>query len=172
MTGRHEPANRAASRLLRAAVWARPIAPPAAIVATVLSGVMVVTSCTGGKAPAALSLGTRSLHPQRIIPAPRALLAATGPKADGTLWAVAGSSSVGLFKLSSASGLQTASMSVSAAARSVAQNPAGVIAVALGSQTSGALELLRNGGAKKKTVPLPARPGRWCRPAQGPASMC
>jgi DNA-binding beta-propeller fold protein YncE len=117
---------------------------------------MVVTSCTGSNAPAALSPGTRSLLPQRIIPAPRALLAATGPEADGTLWAVAGSSSVGLFKLSSASGMQTASMSVSAAARSVAQNPAGVVAIALGSQTSGALELLRNGGTRKKMVPLPA----------------
>ena len=156
MTGRHEPADRAASRLLRAAVWARPIAPPAAIVAAVLSGVMAVTSCTGSTAPAALSPGTRSLLPQRIIPAPRALLAATGPEADGTLWAVAGSSSVGLFKLSSASGMQTASMSVSAAARSVAQNPAGVVAIALGSQTSGALELLRNGGTRKKMIPLPA----------------
>ena len=156
MTGRHEPADRPAGRTLRAAAWARPIVAPAAIIATVLSGAMVVSACTGGKSPAALSRSTRSLVPQRIIPAPRALLAATGPQADGTVWAVAGSSSVGLFKLSSASGLQTASMSVSSAARSVAQNPAGVVAIALGSQTSGSLELLRGGGTKKKTIPLPA----------------
>jgi DNA-binding beta-propeller fold protein YncE len=118
---------------------------------------MMLSACTGGgKAPAALSQGTRNLLPQRIIPAPRALLAATGPQADGTLWAVAGSSSVGLFKFSSASGLQTASVSVSAAARSVAHNPAGVVAIALGGQTSGSLELLSNSGTRKKTIPLPA----------------
>jgi DNA-binding beta-propeller fold protein YncE len=122
-------------------------------------GAMLLTSalagCGGGKAPAAPGGGAIKLLPQRIIPAPRALLSATGPQSNGTLWAVAGSSSLGLFKLNSGTGLQAASMSVSRAARSVAQNPAGVVAIALGTQTAGALELVRN-GAPKKTVGLPA----------------
>lgn len=157
MNGRHEPEDHGLSRAADVASRGRPLAVAAGIAAVLLTGAVALAACSGGgKAPSAQGARPQKLLPQRIIAAPRALLAATGPQADGTLWAVAGSSTVGLFKFSSASGLQTASMSVNQAARSVAQNSAGVVAVALGNQTSGALELLRNGGSKKKTVPLPA----------------
>jgi hypothetical protein len=98
-----------------------------------------------------------SILPERIISAPRSLLAAAGPQADGSIWAVAGSSSVGLYEFNAASGRETDSASVSRNARSVAETSAGTVAIALGSATSGALELM--GGTDKRArviVSLPA----------------
>ena len=155
MSGRHQPE---ASDGSDAAVIARrrwPVALAVVIAAMLLaSGAVLAARSGGGKAPAP-GAGASKQSPQQIIPAPRGLMSATGPQSNGTLWAVAGNSSVGLFKLNSGTGLETASMSVSQAARSVAQNSAGVVAIALGTQTAGALELVRN-GTSKKTVGLPA----------------
>jgi DNA-binding beta-propeller fold protein YncE len=133
----------------------RPVVVAATLAAAVLAAGAVVAACATGKPPSAAGTAVQKLLPQRIIPAPRSLLAASSPQPDGAVWVVAGSSSFGLFKLNSASGAEDTSMSVSHAARSVAENSAGVVAIGLGTRTSGALELIRSGGAGK-TVSLPA----------------
>jgi hypothetical protein len=104
------------------------------------------------------SLAVKSKTPrERIIAAPRAVLGAAGPGADGTLWVVAGNSAVGLFTFSSATGRETGSVSVSRAARSVAQAPDGVVALAVSTRSTGALELMRGTDGKVwRTVSLPA----------------
>jgi DNA-binding beta-propeller fold protein YncE len=115
-----------------------------------------LAACSRGDGPSAGRAATPAVTPERIIPAPRSLLAASTPEADGTMWAVAGSSSIGLFKFDSG-GQQTSSVSVSQAARSVAETAAGVVGVALGSATSGALELLASADTKaRRTVALAA----------------
>jgi hypothetical protein len=130
----------------------------AVIAATLLAAALGLAACGGlaGNSAAGPAATVKAL-PERIIAAPRALLAATAPDAGGTIWAVAGGSSVGLFRFSSASGHQTGSVSVNQTARSVAQNPAGVVAIALGTASSGALELT-SGTSKhpRKIVALPA----------------
>jgi DNA-binding beta-propeller fold protein YncE len=95
--------------------------------------------------------------PERIVNAPANLLAASAPTPDGAMWALAGRSATGLYKVNTATGRLTRSVSVSNAARSVADSPAGVIGVALGSGRAGALQLLDGRTAAViRTVPLPA----------------
>jgi len=129
------------------------------LIAVVALGVLLASGlglAACGRSPAAHPAATRIL-PERIIAAPRSLLAAAGPQADGTIWAVAGSSSVGLYEFDSASGHELASASVSRGARSVAETSAGTVAVALGGAASGALELMGSTDKKaRKTVSLPA----------------
>jgi len=124
--------------------------------AALLAAALGLAACSGAKSGNNASTPAKVV-PERIIAAPRSLLSATGPLADGTMWAVAGNSSVGLFKFNSASGKETGSVSVSQAARSVAETPTGVVAVALGTTSSGALDLMHGGGRKAfRTVSLPA----------------
>jgi DNA-binding beta-propeller fold protein YncE len=142
-SGRHGHAGPASAPAVLIAVLA---------VAAVASAAGLV-ACSGrsGPRPAAARI-----LPEQVIPAPRSLLAATGPQPDGTLWAVAGGASVGLYKLA-ATGHETSSVSVSQAARSVAETATGVVAIALGSATSGALEIMQGTQKKaRKTVSLPA----------------
>jgi hypothetical protein len=128
----------------------------AALAAVLLAVALGLAACSGGAAPSSHPAAAVAVSPERIIAAPRALLAATVPRADGMIWAVAGNSSVGLFELDS-DGHQTSSSSVSRAARSVAETSGGVVAVALGSATSGALELMHAADTEaRKAVPLPA----------------
>ena len=63
---------------------------------------------------------------------------------------------MGLFEMDSSTGRLTGSVSVSSAARSVAETSTGVIGLALGTSRSGALQLLSGTGKVTKTVPLPA----------------
>ena len=63
---------------------------------------------------------------------------------------------MGLFEMDSSTGHLTGSVSVSGAARSVAETSTGVIGLALGTARTGALELLSSIGKVTKTVPLPA----------------
>jgi DNA-binding beta-propeller fold protein YncE len=73
------------------------------------------------------------------------------------MWMLAGKSTMGLFQMDSSTGGMKGSVSVSAAARSLAESASGVIGVALGAKRSGALELLPSTGGKVfKTVALPA----------------
>jgi DNA-binding beta-propeller fold protein YncE len=128
---------------------------------TAVIGVTVATvalaACSGGNS-AAKAHGTAaiSMLPQHILHAPKSMLSATEPQANGAMWALAGPSSAGLFEIST-TGTVKASFSVSDNARSVAESSTGTIALALGSNQSGALELV-NSQTKKaiKTVPLPA----------------
>lgn len=105
--------------------------------------------------------------PQRILRAPRSLLGLAGPQPDGTLWALAGRLDTGLFRFGS-SGKLAPGLPVSNTARSVAVSPAGVLALAMATRHSGALELLSGATLKPlQTVALPA-PARQV--ATGPGS--
>jgi hypothetical protein len=94
--------------------------------------------------------------PQRILRAPGNLVSATQPQPNGSMWMLAGVSTRGLFEMDSSTGRLTGSVSVSGAARSVAETSTGVIGLALGTNHSGALELLSRTGKVTKSVPLPA----------------
>jgi DNA-binding beta-propeller fold protein YncE len=97
-----------------------------------------------------------SMVPQRILRAPGSLVSATQPQANGSIWMLAGKSSLGLFEMDSSTGGITGSLSVSGAARSVAETSTGIIGVALGTRRTGTLELLPGTGKATKTIPLPA----------------
>lgn len=120
-----------------------------------VSVALVLAGCHSGGTQA----GRRSttIVPEHILPAPKSLIAIAGPQPNGTMWALAGTSGTGLFKFDLSSGHAAGSVSVNDAARSVAETSAGVIGLALGTQGSGALELL-NGSTGKitRTIPLAA----------------
>jgi DNA-binding beta-propeller fold protein YncE len=119
---------------------------------------LTVAACSGGSdSPAqATGAGAYGKLAQRVLHAPTSMLAATELSAHGTIWALTGPDSAGLFEISSATGRVKTSFSVSDDARSVAESSTGIIALALASAQSGALELV-NGETKKvtRTVPLP-----------------
>jgi DNA-binding beta-propeller fold protein YncE len=98
------------------------------------------------------------IRPEHIVQAPKNILASAGPQPNGTMWVLTGSAeSRGLFELDPTSGKVFGSISVSSAARSVAQAATGVIGLALGTDRAGALELLDGRTAKViRTVPLSA----------------
>lgn len=101
--------------------------------------------------------GPARMLPQRILRAPRSLLGLAGPQSDGTMWALAGRMDTGLFRFASGTGKLDPGLPVSNTARSVAVSPAGILALALASRHSGALELLSSKTLKPvQTVSLPA----------------
>ena len=118
---------------------------------------LALAGCSGSN-PFAKANGAAavSMVPQRILRAPGSLVSATPPQANGVMWMLAGKSSMGLFEMDSPTGRLTGSISVSDAARSVAETSTGVVGVALGASRSGALELFSSTGKPLKTVPLPA----------------
>ena len=103
--------------------------------------------------------GGYGLRPQRVLHAPGSMLAATEFQANGVMWALTGPGSAGLFQISSATGQVKSRFSVSDFARSVAESRTGVIALALDTGRSGALQLI-NAGTRKVTrvvrLPWPA----------------
>jgi DNA-binding beta-propeller fold protein YncE len=122
------------------------------------AAVLALSACSRGNSPAtAHGAAAISMLPQHILHAPKSVLAATEPQANGAIWALAGPSSAGLFEISSATGHIKTSFSVSDTARSVAESSGGIIALALGSVHSGALELVNSRAEKVvRNVPLPA----------------
>ena len=118
---------------------------------------LALAACSGNN-PSAKANGAAavSMVPQRILRAPGSLVSATPPQANGAMWMLAGKSSMGLFEMDSSTGRLTGSVSVSDAARSVAETSTGIVGVALGTSRSGALELFSSTGKPLKTVPLPA----------------
>src|SRR5882757_7968563 len=97
-----------------------------------------VAACSGTGHPAkANGAAAVSMVPQRILRAPGSLLSATQPQPNGSMWMLAGVSSRGLFEMDSSTGRLTGSVSVSGAARSVAETSTGVIGLALGTARSG-----------------------------------
>ncbi len=119
-----------------------------------------MAGCSGGGGDVAPTAATAA-SPERILAAPKGILAAGQPQSNGAMWALAGSAvSRGLFEFDLSSGHITGSVSVSSAARSVTESLTGVLGLALGTSKAGALELLNgNTAAVTRTVPLgaPAR---------------
>jgi hypothetical protein len=122
---------------------------------------VTVTACSGGGAnPSSRALGS-SGRLERVVSAPRGLLAAGQPQPNGMLWALAGdTTSKGLFELSLTTGHVAGSISVSNGAQSVTESLSGVVGLALATPGAGALELLNGStGTPIRTVQLgaPAR---------------
>ena len=118
---------------------------------------LALAACSGTNHTAkANGAAAVSMVPQRILRAPANVLSATPPQANGSMWLLAGKSSMGLFQLDSSTGHLTGSVSVSGSARSVAETSSGVIGLAVGTDRTGALDLLSRTGKVYKTVPLPA----------------
>ena len=126
-------------------------------IAFVSAGLVLAGCAHGGSGPISGDMAKLKVVPERIVPGPKDLISAGEPQPDGKMWALAGSPSTGLFEISSSSGQIIGSVSVSNAARSVAVSPTGTVAVALGTDRSGALELLDGRTAKVvRTIALPA----------------
>ena len=118
---------------------------------------VALAACSGSNHPAKVNgAAAVSMVPQRILRAPGNLISATQPQATGSMWMLAGKTSRGLFDMDYSSGHLTGSVSVSGAARSVAETSTGIIGLALGTSRSGALQLLSGTGKVTRTVPLPA----------------
>ena len=123
----------------------------------VISAAIGLASCGNGTQPAPGDAAPAKVVPERVVPAPKDLIAAAEPQANGIMWALAGKPGRGLFEFGSAGGRMAGSVPVSNTARSVAESSAGVLGVALGAGRSGALELLDGRTAKViRTVALPA----------------
>src|ERR1017187_5643610 len=128
------------------------------------SATLVAASCGGGGSATSSGQTKASrarLLPQQIVRAPRYVLSAAEPQSNGIIWTLAGKTSSGLYEIDPTSDRVMGSFSVSRAARSVAESSPGILGLALGSKTSGALELFDGRTSKViKTVPLPA-PARY-----------
>jgi DNA-binding beta-propeller fold protein YncE len=121
-----------------------------------ISVAIALASCGNGQ-PHTGSRHSAGIVPEQIVAAPRRLIAVAQPQPNGTIWALAGTSSTGLFNIDSSSERATGSVPVSDAARSVAETSSNVIGLALGSKRGGALELLDGStGTVTRTVPLAA----------------
>jgi len=146
--GAARPGPAAASR--RRAAWL-----PGALAAVAL--ILALAGCGQAGQHDPPSAASAVLLPGHIVNAPTNLLAVAPPQAGGSMWMLAGKPSTGLFRFSLATGRATGSVSVSGAARSVAQSRSGVIGLATGTRRSGALELLSGTTPRPvRTVPLPA----------------
>ena len=124
-----------------------------------LLAVLPLAACSVGRsaAPAAKTAS----QPDRILAAPKGILAAGQPQTNGAMWTLAGNArSKGLFEFSLTSGHAIGSISVSNAAQSMTESLTGMLGLALGTGKAGALELLNGDtGAVALTIPLgaPAR---------------
>lgn len=130
-----------------------------ALVPAALLPAALLAACGSGSAPAKPELAaTPVISPERIMAAPRSLLAIAVPQANGITWGLAGRGTKGLYQLDGATGQQLANgVSVSGSAQSLTESGQGVLGLALGSTRSGALELLDGRTAKRiKTIALPA----------------
>ncbi|HUZ52274.1 MAG TPA: hypothetical protein VMU94_07070 [Streptosporangiaceae bacterium] len=128
------------------------------------SATLAAASCGGGGSASSsgqIRAAQARLLPRRIIRAPKYIVSAAQPQSNGIIWALAGNKSAGLYEIDPASDRVTGSMSVSGAARSLAESSPGILGLALGTKTSGALELLDGRTSKPiRTVPL-AAPARY-----------
>jgi hypothetical protein len=129
----------------------------AAATMAALSAAFALPACGASGTPAK-SAGPAGIKPQLIVPVSKSVLAVSEPEPNGTMWALAGGkASRGLFEFDLPSGQLVDSISVSNHARAVTQSLTGTIGLALGSRTTGALELLNAGTVKViRTVPLAA----------------
>lgn len=102
---------------------------------------LVLSACGGGSASPKRP-GTHKTA-LTVLPAPRELIAAASPQANGSLWTLSGSSKVKtLSHIDLSDGKVIKSVGVSSSASSIAQSTTGVLALGLGTSTTGAVELL------------------------------
>lgn len=120
-----------------------------------VSAALMLAACGGSGTSRSQALVR--VMPERIVRAPERMVAAAQPQPNGIVWTLARGRSAGLFEMDASSGKVTGSVSVSRAARSLAETSAGVLGIAIGTSRAGALELLDGRTAKRiRTVRLPA----------------
>jgi DNA-binding beta-propeller fold protein YncE len=131
------------------------------VVGALSAATLTACSMSGSGQQAQLRQQPAVTAAQRILAAPKDLVAAAQPQSNGALWALAGNTTAkGLFGIDLGTGRGTGSISVSNAARSVAESLTDVVGLALGAGRTGALQLLDGSTGKvTRTVPLgaPAR---------------
>ena len=76
----------------------------AAVIGLTAAGLALAACSAGGDTTAAASGSAYGISPQRVLPAPRSMQAATGLQANGVMWALTGPDSAGLFEISAATG--------------------------------------------------------------------
>ena len=137
-----------------------PCARRRATAAAALMATLAAAGCGGGGSgtkSGAHAAAVTHMVPKRILRAPKNLLSVAAPQSNGIMWVLAGKKSAGLFQIDAQSGAGGSSVSVSGAARAVAEATTGVIGLALGATKSGALQLLDGSTSKViKTIPMPA----------------
>ena len=127
------------------------------VIGTVIGALATASlaACSSGGGASGQPTPPATIKPRQIFAAPKNLLAAGQPQPNGTVWALAGdAASKGLFDIDLANGSGIGSVSVSNAAKSVTESLSGVIGLALGTSTAGALELI-NGTTGKVTATIP-----------------
>ncbi|HVB42320.1 MAG TPA: hypothetical protein VNF47_06370 [Streptosporangiaceae bacterium] len=124
---------------------------------SVAAAALAIAAC-GGSAPAgSRAAATARLLPERIVRAPRNLVAIAQPQSNGIMWVLAGRESKGLYQIDSATNQVVGSVSVSRAVTSVAESSPGVLGLTLATNRSGAIEFLDGSTSRRiRTVPLPA----------------
>jgi hypothetical protein len=129
----------------------------------VISAAIGLASCGNGTQPAPGDAAPAKVVPERVVPAPKDLIAAAEPQVNGIMWALAGKPGRGLFEFGSAGGRMAGSVPVSNTARSVAESSAGVLGVALGAGRSGA----RRAAGRPHREGHPDRRAPGARPSGG-----
>jgi hypothetical protein len=100
--------------------------------------------------------------PVRIVSAPAGSIATTAPQANGTAWVLAGTgSSKGIFNVDISSGKVVGSISVSNAARGIAESSTGLLGLAIGTANAGALEILNATTAAPVTTVALGAPAKF-----------
>lgn len=146
----------------------RSIAAGAAIAALTAAALAACSAGGGGTSSSgSASAGGQQARPaaasktQQIVAAPKGLLAAGQPQTNGTLWTLAGDAAAkGLYDISLTGAGSLGSIRVSSAAQSVTESLDGIVGLALGKGSAGAVELINGStGTVSRTVALgaPAR---------------
>lgn len=105
-----------------------------------------------GSGPAAVS----HLRPSSILPTPQGTVAATAPEPNGTLWVLAGNAlSKGIYQYDLPQHKPMGSVSVSNATTAVAESSTGLLALGMGTATTGAVALANGStGTVLTTIPV------------------
>lgn len=143
----------------------------AAVIGLTAAALALAACSAGSDSPARTTRDSYGMPPQRILAAPKSMLAATGPQANGAMWALTGPDSAGLFQIGAATGQVKTGFSVSDFARSVAESPAGIIGLALATGRSGALQLVNAATKKVTRVVLLPRPAVQVAVARGSSTF-
>ncbi len=131
-----------------------------ALAICLLVGAVALAGCggSGGSSTSARRPTEKPARATRTISTPAGLLAGTVPQPNGTLWVLAGTSSVRTInEINLPTGRQNLAVGVSDAAQALAQSSTGILALGLASSKTGAVELLdASTGAVTGTIPVGA----------------
>ncbi|WP_249010373.1 YncE family protein [Conexibacter sp. DBS9H8] len=119
---------------------------------------LAITACGGGSATPTATTRAAGVKPIRIIPGPAGLRSAGPPQPNGTIWTLSGSGRVRTLQaLSLATGDAQKAVGAPASATAVGQSTTGLLALGLGTASTGAVDILNGAnGTVQATVPVGA----------------